>query len=161
MSKPRSLNHRKVGSLQARPTVYKGIHMRSRLEATYAAIMDNDGFCWEFEPECFADETGQYLPDFLRWDPENPPTGTRGEYVEVKPSAAPGPATREVLRRMEIIWSSKPDALLTLWTPKEMWFATPPHWDPPEMQDEDPWAYLPEDDDGYDPFADPTLVLLK
>jgi hypothetical protein len=50
--------------IKARPTIYKGIQMRSRLEAAYAQHLDADNYPWEYEPECFADETGQYLPDF-------------------------------------------------------------------------------------------------
>lgn len=50
--------------LPARPTIYKGIEMRSRLEARFAAWMDRNEWEWAYEPECFATEEGQYLPDF-------------------------------------------------------------------------------------------------
>lgn len=50
--------------MKGRPTLYKGIRMRSRLEADYAAWLDRQGRQWEYEPECFADEHGQWLPDF-------------------------------------------------------------------------------------------------
>lgn len=119
--------------------------MRSRLEATFAAQMDSDGLAWEYEPECFADETGQYLPDFARWDPGYLPSATEGYYVEVKPSAPPGTAIEIVQRRMEIIWSSKPDALLRIWTPRETWLAIPRHWDPLDV--DDTWEYLDGEDD--------------
>ena len=47
-----------------RPTVYKGIQMRSRLEAGFAAWLDGRFIKWHYEPCAFADERGQYLPDF-------------------------------------------------------------------------------------------------
>lgn len=107
-----------------RPTVYRGIQMRSRLEATYAAEIDAILPFWSYEPECFADVTGQYLPDFYEWVfPDHPEVGT---YVEVKPFAPPGPATEAVQRKMEIIWSSKPDAHLIIWTPVGRWSICPP-----------------------------------
>lgn len=89
--------------MQARPTVYKGIRMRSRLEALYAAGFDDDGIPWEYEPECFADDTGQYLPDF-RFSGVD-------DYLEVK-----GVVTDPIpiMTRMEIILSSRPDAHLQI-----------------------------------------------
>lgn len=49
-----------------RPTTYKGIQMRSRLEAATAAAFDRHDVAWTYEPECFQAEDGsQYLPDFL------------------------------------------------------------------------------------------------
>lgn len=50
--------------LAARPTVYKGTQMRSRLEARFAQWMDFHQWEWVYEPECFASADGQYLPDF-------------------------------------------------------------------------------------------------
>ena len=102
---------------QARPTTYKGIKMRSRLEANFAqtfldAVHPGE---WDYEPECFGSELGQYLPDFLI---------NGGWYIEVKPASLPvtpgdprHPDTSmvdEVLERMEIIWASKPTAMLFL-----------------------------------------------
>lgn len=62
----------------AKPTEYKGISFRSRLEARWAAMFDILGWTWEYEPEC----DGFYIPDFLLHGP-------RGQrvYVEVKPMA--------------------------------------------------------------------------
>jgi hypothetical protein len=52
--------------IKARPTIYKGIQMRSRLEADYAPHLDTPapGWIhepgqvfepdWDYEPECFA-----------------------------------------------------------------------------------------------------------
>lgn len=43
------------------PTTYKGVNMRSRLEATWAAFFDLLGVEWQYEP---VDLQG-YIPDFI------------------------------------------------------------------------------------------------
>lgn len=92
--------------LQARPTTYAGIRMRSRLEARFAAFLDRVGLPWEYEPRAFASRRGQYLPDFLVRH-----AGTLGDvYVEVKGRAPDNPF--EILDRMTIIWDSEPSASL-------------------------------------------------
>lgn len=109
--------------LTPRPTTYKGIQMRSRLEARYAASFDRGHFAWTYEPQCFANDGGQYLPDFELhdvevahaftpgWlDPFMPPR-VRSIYVEVKP---PGHDLAAVCQRMEIILDSDADAGLLL-----------------------------------------------
>lgn len=71
-------------NFKARPTVYKGIQMRSRLEAGFAMWLDEEGLIWEYEPKAFAGERGQYLPDFaveMSVDGAAPRTG----YIETKP----------------------------------------------------------------------------
>lgn len=95
---------------KARPTTYKGIQMRSRLEATFASTLDAEGIPWEYEPRAFANERGQYLPDFLL-----PPFDNRLRpiYVEVKPTVE---HAFVALERMQIIWDSEPDAVLSVWT---------------------------------------------
>lgn len=92
---------------RARPTLYKGIQMRSRTEAAYAARLDQAGLDWQYEPQCFADETRQYLPDFRIVD--------RGctVYVEVK-GALPLDEVAAIQRRMEVIWTSEPTAMLVI-----------------------------------------------
>lgn len=92
--------------IPARPTTYRGIQMRSRLEALYAAAMDANGVTWEYEPRAFANERGQYLPDFLVID------GPLRYYVEVRPTVERGLLAPE---RMAIIWDSEPDAELFVW----------------------------------------------
>jgi hypothetical protein len=106
--------------IPARPTVYKGIKMRSRLEADYASALDRDGETWEYEPTCFAGPDGQWLPDFR--------ISAWGIYVEIKPAFlmswdTPGPEEvweriDAILKRMMIAWLSEPGALLqlTFWT---------------------------------------------
>lgn len=104
--------------IQARPTMYKGIRMRSRLEADYAASLDREGVEWEYEPVVFAGPDGQWLPDF----------GLNGEshaYIEVKPASQLDILDGEVygdrleridgiLRRMSVAWLTDPQAMLIL-----------------------------------------------
>ncbi len=83
-----------------RPTTYKGIQMRSRLEAATAGAFDRAGFRWDYEPQAFQGEDGnQYLPDFVLHgfdfsaiDFSAPPDNDtiyfvpRDVFVEVKPT---------------------------------------------------------------------------
>lgn len=62
----------------ARPTIYKGIEFRSRLEARYAALFDILSWQWEYEPEA----APGYIPDFALHGVKN-----RKVYVEIKPGA--------------------------------------------------------------------------
>jgi hypothetical protein len=106
-------------SRKGRPTLYRGILMRSRLEADFAAHLDQAGTEWEYEPVCFAGPGGQWLPDFGVIE------AGRVHYVEVKPPAVMrgrgGKITDPVdavLRQMEVAWLT--DATLhlqlVLWT---------------------------------------------
>jgi hypothetical protein len=93
--------------LQARPTIYKGIQMRSRLEAQVAADFDRLGVAWEYEPMCFASPAGQYLPDFvLHWRDHD-------TYLEVKPPQSDD-ELRRIAARMEIVWESDPSPRLEI-----------------------------------------------
>lgn len=91
--------------LRARPTMYRGVLMRSRMEADLAALLDLHGVEWEYEPMCFADATGQYLPDFYVVAPRF------AGYVELKGYPVD---VGEITARMEIVWSSEPTADLYL-----------------------------------------------
>lgn len=63
--------------IRAVPTVYGGIRFRSTLEADYAALFDELGIDWAYEPLAVRLTTGdRYLPDFYL-------PGQR-TYVEVK-----------------------------------------------------------------------------
>ena len=70
--------------IKARTTMYKGIKMRSRLEADFAAFLDQSDADWDYEPFCFAGPDGQWLPDFL--------VILNGHriYIEVKPESLDG-----------------------------------------------------------------------
>ena len=58
------------------PTAYKGINMRSRLEARWAWMFDAMGVRWEYEPiDCAG-----WIPDFRLW-----PEGCSPVLVEIKP----------------------------------------------------------------------------
>lgn len=112
--------------LVARPTVYKGKRMRSRLEATWAAFFDRHQMGWKYEPRAFASELGQYLPDFYVVGSEG------GAYVEVKGVLPDAAAVR---RRMEIIYHSDPNAQLLLvvgppvdQAPVERWWWSARSW---------------------------------
>lgn len=94
---------------QARPTTYKGIDMRSRLEAAYAQELDSLGLEWVYEPQVFANETGQYLPDFLLGH-----GGVLDNFVETKPESISQAEVEAAMRRMHIIRSSLPKAILVM-----------------------------------------------
>lgn len=68
-----------------RTTVYKGITMRSRLEAGFAMWLDEQKVKWEYEPCAFGSEAGQYLPDFRCQLFDTGPGKTETFYVEIKP----------------------------------------------------------------------------
>jgi hypothetical protein len=100
---------RAVNHLKARPTMYRGIQMRSRLEAKFAARLDHIGVTWEYEPMCFADESGQYLPDFMI-----DLAGEPNIYIEVKPTRAL--AQQWIDGPMQAIWSTYPrEHLAAVW----------------------------------------------
>jgi hypothetical protein len=94
--------------LIARKTTYKGIPMRSRTEALYAAAMDKANVQWMYEPRAFADENAQYLPDFAF------SLFCRPVFLEVKGHLEPG-EVGDVQRKMQVIWASMPEAVLTIW----------------------------------------------
>lgn len=103
-----------------RPTIYKGIEMRSRLEAGFAAWLDSLGVGdWSYEPHAFASPAGQYLPDFRieRVPMLGGPTST--VFIEVKPMATgiAGVVDHPLASRMAIIWESDPDAVLLIASP--------------------------------------------
>ena len=104
-------------SLAGRPTLYKGVWMRSRLEADFAQrVLDHGirpGEFWKYEPCCFASERGQYLPDFGFIT-----ANSRTIYWEVKPFAlwqqGPTDSIFELVSKMTIVWDSEPAAALML-----------------------------------------------
>lgn len=115
----------KLTSIPARPTTYKGERMRSRLEAGFAAWLDSERISWEYEPECFASEQGQYLPDFRLVDVPGDygSNGDRGPfYVEIKPAMAGAQVITDACRRMEVVWASHPNATLAVMGPHDLCF---------------------------------------
>lgn len=91
--------------MDARPTDYHGITMRSRLEADFARYLDSLSVQWVYEPEVFGPVGGGYLPDFRIDRPDG------SDYIEVKPTVAEVPLAKA---RMEIIWQTRPDAALVV-----------------------------------------------
>ena len=102
-------------TLKARPTTYKGIEMRSRLEAGFAQWLDEWGCDWEYEPRAFASERGQYLPDFKV---SNVLVGYRRAdlYIEVKPNLANDldAWTDARLSEADVIHESEPEAIFVV-----------------------------------------------
>lgn len=93
--------------IPARPTLYQGVQMRSRLEATFAGLLDAYELPWQYEPQAFASGQVQYLPDF------RVVSGGREWFIEVKPYIEPG-----AIERMMVILESIPDANLAVACPK-------------------------------------------
>lgn len=91
-------------SMRPRPTTYKGIEMRSRLEALFAAQLDSLLFKWAYEPRCFASEEGQYLVDFVVAGKDR---GRPDLFIEVKPPSAD---FASALQGMHIILASEQHA---------------------------------------------------
>jgi hypothetical protein len=75
--------------IKARPTRYRGIMFRSRLEATWAAFFDQLQWPWEYEPF----ELNGWLPDFVIKGE------TKDVLVEVKPTTTPDLDTLEKITR--------------------------------------------------------------
>ena len=80
----RETNH----TYEAKPTTYKGVTFRSRLEARWARVFDLLDVGWDYEPRWFQTEEGGYLVDFLVHT-------KRRFYVEVK---GPEPIARDYVR---------------------------------------------------------------
>ena len=70
-------------TIVARPTEYKGVMFRSRLEARYAAFFDLVGWEWDYEPH----DLSGWIPDFLvKFKcPCKYCSGVHSLYAEVKP----------------------------------------------------------------------------
>lgn len=65
---------------RGRRTLYKGVMMRSRTEARFAAALDQAQIPWDYEPFALASRVGQWLPDFeIQLDPRH------RSFVDVKP----------------------------------------------------------------------------
>lgn len=108
--------------IKARPTIYKGVQMRSRLEAGFAQWLDYWNMDWEYEPQCFGSERGQYLPDFLVRGVRfaNTENVAFSLYIETKPDGWPfdeGDDTLDLLDRMSVIYDSVGRVTLALVQP--------------------------------------------
>lgn len=94
-----------AGIIDPRLTVYRGVTMRSRLEAAFAAHLDELGLVWRYEPAIFGPAGAGYLPDFeiRRFEGRH--------YIEVKPTLREVPRAK---RRMAVILETYPDATLVV-----------------------------------------------
>jgi hypothetical protein len=101
-------------TLKARPTTYRGVEMRSRLEARFAQWLDADDLGWVYEPRAYGGRGGQYLPDFQIDGPS-----LSLWFVEVRPTVE---RAFLALARMQVIWESEPYADLMVATPEGLWF---------------------------------------
>ncbi len=88
-----------TGTPKARPTTYKGIEFRSRLEVRFACYLDLMDERWLYKPRVY----GRYLPDFEIVG------AVRPTFIEVKPTQA---EVRPAADKMSVIWGTHPDALL-------------------------------------------------
>jgi hypothetical protein len=95
--------------IKARATWYKGIEMRSRLEADFAAFLDGVAKVkFDYEPFCFAGPDGQWLPDFrVQYEDKT-------VYFEVKPASLPDDQIDQTLEQMTVAWLTEPNAILQL-----------------------------------------------
>ncbi len=75
---------RRVSSIKAIPTNYRGVAMRSRLEARWASMLDALQWPWEYEPDL---QAGFVIPDFLL------PRFTHAVLLECKPALTPAELT--------------------------------------------------------------------
>lgn len=100
---PQSLRAIFAGIIDPRATTYKGVQMRSRLEADFAAHLDRMGVAWEYEPKVYGPSGKGYLPDFRVAGAEVP------TFIEVKPTLAEVEGAK---RKMAVIWQAHADAVL-------------------------------------------------
>lgn len=109
--------------------------MRSRLEARVAAHLDLVGAVpWVYEPRAFANERGQYLPDFYL-----PPTDDFADpiYIEVRPNRDGADVAKG---QMEIILDSEPGAWLSVIDAEDSRMFLRPPWSSAWSESEWEWA---------------------
>lgn len=95
------------------PTRYRGIAMRSRLEADFAYYLDSSDVLWTYEPRKFGPEGARYLPDFELH------LGPRPCFLELKPTIT---EARAAAKRIKIIWETEPNAFLIVASAEECRF---------------------------------------
>lgn len=142
---------KKRPAIKARPTLYRGILMRSRLEADFAQFLDQNEADWEYEPTCFAGPTGQWLPDFRVTRPGY------HVYFEIKPESTDRDNIDSLLRQMSVAWLSEPTATLqlVLWTYHKPLKSVSIAGFPPEDENDKTltWWILPVDDSDPYPWS--------
>lgn len=106
-ARPQSVSAILDGIIDPHPAEYRGVAMRSQLEADFAKHLDNTGLRdWQYEPQTFRGERDPgYIPDFTVT------LNGRACYYEVKPTLA---EVRAASHRMEVVWETDPDAILVV-----------------------------------------------
>lgn len=104
-----------IGKWTARPTLYRGIRMRSRTEAKVAQQLDLMGMDWRYEGDAYAGTTGQYLPDFTVGE-----VGDQPLIIEVKPLSE---MRGDALNKMAVVWETDPTAALLVIATDSPYFA--------------------------------------
>lgn len=115
-SQPQSLAAIIGGYIDPKPVTYRGVGMRSKLEADFAHHLDSLGIRWVYAPAIFGPRDAGYLPDFrlIRDD--------GWHFVELKPTLDQAEAAKT---RIAIIWQTFPDAALIVVSAEESrWFAS-------------------------------------
>lgn len=114
-TRPQHMREVLFGIIDAKPTEYRGILMRSRLEVDFARHLDDIGAVWTYEPRIFGTKGSGYLPDFVIERPDG------YHFIEVKPTLEEVPLAK---KRMEVIWATHPDAVLIVACAKNsQWFS--------------------------------------
>lgn len=109
---------------KAKPTRYREVLFRSRLEARWAVCFDELGIPWQYEPEKFDLGELRYIPDFHL---------AGCVYCEVKPAISPqkqlgiiGPLKQELRKWNLFMDTGRP--LLLLWgPPRVQWWGLMDH----------------------------------
>jgi hypothetical protein len=113
-----------VVQIQAKPTVHRGVRMRSHLEARWASVLDAAGVEWAYEPgPVDVGRLGLYLPDF--WLPR------LRTWIEVK-----GPHMERVDKTRALARSLGRDGLVLLATAVGSAFRVPPAGRVPQAEAE-------------------------
>lgn len=94
-----------TGSPMSRPTIYRGIEFRSRLEVRFAQHLDELGETWAYEPRVYGPKGRGYLPDFEIL------ASARPTFIEVKPTVA---EAEEAQAKVAVIWETVPEALILI-----------------------------------------------
>lgn len=95
-----------MNTMQALPSVYRGVHFRSRLEARWAIYFDLIGCKWQYEPEGYDLPSGNYCPDF--WCEDN-------FFAEVKPTIEEAPEA--IVKLVDLVGLSGHGAFLLTGNP--------------------------------------------
>lgn len=105
-----------IYTIDAKPTAYKGVNFRSRLEARWAAFFDSYNYRWAYEPIDF----GGWSPDFILSH------GAYTDYVEVKPTTE---LDKDTSNKMFKYMSGSGGMLYCGLTPDSYWLNTKGWWD--------------------------------